>query len=597
MSNKEEENYLDNLLKNVMEPHPVQPRERGTDDVEEMLTEESAEALTNNSTIEMKPEETQDFNMDDLIPDEPVTEETMEEEISEPELNQEEQVPDEPILEELAMDEPIAEQTLDAADFSLDDLEDTISEPAQATEQNLDMEDDVLDLDALEKELEEFSTVPEATAEEMESEKMSDSLLEDMEKEPAQELKLDDDILKEMGLDEPMVSLENTGEEDDFSDVLSLLGDDDSDLAEINDLLKKSDDTAPVEDDMMDLLNQMADDEEKQFTQEKQIEEEPKTEQLEVMTEEASADVQEGKTKKVKKKKADADSEEKEKKPGFFGKLFHALTDEFEPEPTEEELAKEAEEKAAAKLEAKTKKDEEKKAKEEEKKAKAEEKEAAKKAKAEADALKKREKQEAKEAKLAEKRAKEEAERPKNQKRISPKKMVLVTIFAASVLAGVLLFTNLVSEEGSLQRARKAYYAGNYQTVYVEMYGSQLEESDAIVQAKSKIILKMQRKYDSYVNHLKMGQELQALNALIEGLRTYDSINLEAEQYGVMAEVDEIKNNIVNVLNANYGISEAQARELLQNEDEITYTKSLNHIIMGDKSDLVSNSGMVQKAE
>lgn len=598
MSNKEEENYLDNLLKNVMEPHPVQPRERGTDDVEEMLTEESVEALTNNSTIEMKPEETQDFNMDDLIPDEPVTEEVMEEEVSEPELNHEEEVPYEPILEELAMDEPIAEQTGDAADFSLDDLEDTLSEPEQAAEQNMNMEDDVLDLDALEKELEEFSAVSEATAEEMESEKMSNSLLEDMEKEPAQELKLEDDILKEMGLDEPIPALENTEKEDDFSDVLSLLGDDDSDLAEINDLLKKSDDTEPVEDDMMELLNQMADDEEKQFAQEKQIEEKPKTEQPEVMAEETSAvDIPEGKIKKSKKKKTDAAGEEKEKKSGFLGKLFHALTDEFEPEPTEEELAKEAEEKAAAKLEAKTKKDEEKKAKEEEKKAKAEEKEAAKKAKAEADALKKREKQEAKEAKLAEKRAKEEAERPKNQKRISPKKMVLVTIFAASVLAGVLLFTNLVSKEGSLQRARKAYYAGNYQTVYVEMYGSELEESDAIVQAKSKIILKMQRKYDSYVNHLKMGQELQALNALIEGLRTYDFINLEAEQYGVMAEVDEIKNNIVNVLSANYGLSEAQARELLQNEDEITYTKSLNHIIMGNKSDLVSNSDMVQKAE
>ena len=60
---------------------------------------------------------------------------------------------------------------------------------------------------------------------------------------------------------------------------------------------------------------------------------------------------------------------------------------------------------------------------------------------------------------------------------------------------------------------------------------------------------------------------------------------------------DEIKNNIVNVLSANYGISEAQARELLQNEDEITYTKSLNHIIMGDMSDLVSNSDMMQKSE
>ena len=60
---------------------------------------------------------------------------------------------------------------------------------------------------------------------------------------------------------------------------------------------------------------------------------------------------------------------------------------------------------------------------------------------------------------------------------------------------------------------------------------------------------------------------------------------------------DEIKDNILNILNANYGLDEAQARELLQNEDEITYTKSLNHIIMGDKSDLVSNSDMMQKVE
>ena len=158
------------------------------------------------------------------------------------------------------------------------------------------------------------------------------------------------------------------------------------------------------------------------------------------------------------------------------------------------------------------------------------------------------------------------------------------------MLAIVLLFTNFVSEEGSLQRARKAYYNGNYQTVYIELYGSELEESDAIVQARSKTILRMQRKYDSYVNHLKMGQEVKALNALIEGLATYDEINLEAEQYGVMAEVDEIKTNIVNVLSVKYGLDEAEARELLQNEDEISYTKSLNHIITGNSSDLVSNS-------
>ena len=687
MSNKDEENYLDNLLKNVMEPHPVQPRERETVDVGEQPVEE----LTEDSTIEMKQEEATDFTIDDLEPEpiieeavieeepelesvieeavieeepepepvieeavieeepEPVIEESVIEEEPEPiieeSVNEEEPEPvieeavieeepeqvieeavieEEPepvmeeavieesemepvteksIMEELTESEPIMEPDLELADFSLDDLEEAMSSSEPILEQPMEQastegvsEGDMLDLDALEKEL--LLDEPDIT--ETEKAEMPDTefdfdSLEKTEKMPD---------TQEITIEEPLPSTKNLdSEEDDFSDVLDLLNDD-SDLAEINDLLKKSDHNEPVQDDMMDILNQMADDEEKQFAEEKQenkqIEENQEVQQQKAAVEESAQVKKSGKAKKakaVKKQKNDSDDTGIEKKPGFFTKLFNVLTEEFEPEPTEEELAKEAEEKAAAKKEAMTKKEEEKKAKEEEKKAKDAEKEAAKKAKAEAAEQKKKERQAAKEAKLAEKRAKEEAQAPKKQKRISPKKLVLVTIFAVSVLAGVLLFTNMVSENGSLQRARKAYYDGNYQTVFIETYGSQLEESDAIVQARSKIILKMQRKYDSYVNHLKMGQEVEALNALIQGLGTYDSIWAEAEQYGVIAEVDEIKNNIVNILNANYGLDEAQARELLQNEDEITYTKSLNHIIMGDKSDLVSNSDMMQKAE
>lgn len=55
--------------------------------------------------------------------------------------------------------------------------------------------------------------------------------------------------------------------------------------------------------------------------------------------------------------------ESKEKKPGVLSKVFHLLTDEWEPEPTEEELAQAAEEAKAAKEEADAKKAEDKKAK------------------------------------------------------------------------------------------------------------------------------------------------------------------------------------------------------------------------------------------
>lgn len=396
-------------------------------------------------------------------------------------------------------------------------------------------------------------------------------------------------------------AIENMSSDDDFSDILEIM-DEDPDLAEINDMLKKVDKNEPVQDDddVMGLLNQMADDESKeaepvtQSIPESVLEPEKVNVDAIASQEEASTGKKKKGIKKAKKKapkeskKSKESSTEdttveelKEKKPGVLSKVFHLLTDEWEPEPTEEELAQAAEEAKAAKEEADAKKAEDKKAKAEEKKAKAAEKEAAKKAKAEEAAAKKKEKQDAKEAKLAEKRAKEEAEAPKNQKRLSPKKIAVVTVFAASVLAGILLFSNYASFQDSIAKARRAYYAGDYKSVYIETYGEKLDESDSIIEAKSKVILTMQRKLDSYQNHMKLGQNVEALNALITGLQTYDTINQEAESYGVLAEVDSIKDEILAILESNYGLNEEEAKALLQDDDKVSYTLALDRIANG----------------
>lgn len=396
-------------------------------------------------------------------------------------------------------------------------------------------------------------------------------------------------------------AIENMSSDDDFSDILEIM-DEDPDLAEINDMLKKVDKNEPVQDDddVMGLLNQMADDESKeaepviQFIPESVPEPEKVNVDAIAPREEASTGKKKKGIKKAKKKapkeskkskesstEDTAVEESKEKKPGVLSKVFHLLTDEWEPEPTEEELAQAAEEAKAAKEEADAKKAEDKKAKAEEKKAKAAEKEAAKKAKAEEAAAKKKEKQDAKEAKLAEKRAKEEAEAPKNQKRLSPKKIAVVTVFAASVLAGILLFSNYASFQDSIAKARRAYYAGDYKSVYIETYGEKLDESDSIIEAKSKVILTMQRKLDSYQNHMKLGQNVEALNALITGLQTYDTINQEAESYGVLAEVDSIKDEILAILESNYGLNEEEAKALLQDDDKVSYTLALDRIANG----------------
>lgn len=391
------------------------------------------------------------------------------------------------------------------------------------------------------------------------------------------------------------------GMDDNLEDVLNML-DNDAELAEINDMLKKSDNNEPIQDDMMDLLHQMADDEAASVNAGiKHVDDEddgvplPELPQSVLNAEQTdqaapaavtAEDDSKKKGKKVSVRKAkggDGAAEGDEpKKPGVFGKFFNLLTEDLVPEPTEEELAAEKEAKAAKKQEQKAKKEEEKLANDETKKAKDEEKEAAKKAKQEAAAQKKKEKQAEKEKKAAAKRAKLEAEGPK--KRIPPKKIAVGAVFGATVGGAVIIATNTLATQGFLQSARNAYIAEDYKTVYQLMYDMDLDEnsSEGRIKAKSEILLKMQRRYDSYQTNMKMGREVEALDALLQGITTYDQVNADAEKYEVMEEVDAIKAEILEILQTNYHLDETGARELIRNEDALSYTIALNDVINGN---------------
>lgn len=658
MSNTEE-NYLDNLLKAVSEPDEAAPAKE--EHAEASIEDKLGASL--GIPEDVIPEVT---DAEEIPPDEPIVlEDEPEEAVVDTEAIEEPDVPelgetveemeqpneqDEPEFVETVEEppEPETDEDLFAALMNEDANED--SQEHMSTESDEKPEDDFSiadiesdvpqDIDAdnavevkvepeseIEPEIpvmeEEISQEEEPQQTEPEPEDSQDALLsEDIAIPEPEEESMEDNAVAATVPDEESstpqiegtvasseaapwdVASDTTGStsaDDDFSDILEIM-DEDPDLAEINDMLKKVDKNEPVQDDddVMGLLNQMADDESKEAEPVTQSipESVPEPEKVNVDAIASQEEASTGKKKKgIKKakKKAPKESkkskesstedttveESKEKKPGVLSKVFHLLTDEWEPEPTEEELAQAAEEAKAAKEEADAKKAEDKKAKAEEKKAKAAEKEAAKKAKAEEAAAKKKEKQDAKKAKLAEKRAKEEAEAPKNQKRLSPKKIAVVTVFAASVLAGILLFSNYASFQDSIARARRAYYAGDYKSVYIETYGEKLDESDSIIEAKSKVILTMQRKLDSYQNHMKLGQNVEALNALITGLQTYDTINQEAESYGVLAEVDSIKDEILAILESNYGLNEEEAKALLQDDDKVSYTLALDRIANG----------------
>ncbi len=451
-------------------------------------------------------------------------------------------------------EEPLKEISIDGLDAAI----------AEATELAMASELDIKELevgDNDELKLEDIE-IPDAAGNQESDKEVSDALGID-----AEELGIPDDMLADDGLDE----------------VLNMLdADSDSDLAEINNMLKKSDNNEPIQDDMMDLLNQMADNEAAFINAEDGVAQGQESGLASadvdadggVGQEPVQEDAAQGKKKASKKKGGSAeDGAQDEKKPGVFGKLFNALTEDLVPEPTEAELEAEKAAKEAKKQENLTKKEEEKAAREEEKKAKAKAEEAEK---------KKKEKQAAKEARRAAKKAKEEAAGPK-PKRIPPKKFAIGAAFGISVGGAILVASSVLSTQGSLQKAKNAYYEGDYKTAYLATYGMELNDTDnQLIQKRSETISKLQRRYDAYETNLKMGREVEALNALLEGITTYDYINVDAEQYGVLTEVDTIKNDILNTLYTKYGLDEESARTLLQVPDSLTYTMALYAIVNGN---------------
>ncbi len=131
------------------------------------------------------------------------------------------------------------------------------------------------------------------------------------------------------------------------------------------------------------------------------------------------------------------------------------------------------------------------------------------------------------------------------------------------------------------QEARERYDEGQYERVYDLLYGKELNEEETELLQKSNIILQVRAKLRSYENYNKLGMQMEALNALIEGVERCQLFRMEAQQYGIADEVDSVYAQILAQLSGNYGVSEADALDILSSSNDLTYSEKLYGIING----------------
>ena len=249
------------------------------------------------------------------------------------------------------------------------------------------------------------------------------------------------------------------------------------------------------------------------------------------------------------------DAEQKKEKKGFFAKLLDLFTEEDEEEEESDQLKLSDENKQILEEMEKNGKNGKKKEKKQKKEKKPKKEKQPKKSKKE--------------------KPKKEAAPAAPEKKLSPKKIIPIVVVCISLGAVILIVGNFLTEYMSKKSGREAYYAGDYQTCYQNLFGRELNETEQVMYSKSESILTIRmwlREYEVFVNE---GSELEALDSLLQAVHDYPSLLDYATQWNVQDEVTSAFEEILNILSEKYQLSQEEAQAIADISDNVEYTKNV----------------------
>ena len=143
-----------------------------------------------------------------------------------------------------------------------------------------------------------------------------------------------------------------------------------------------------------------------------------------------------------------------------------------------------------------------------------------------------------------------------------------------------MLVATIVPKLTVLSDARNNFYKGDYHAAFLQLYGKDLSKSDEILYEKSRMIVILDRKYESYENYKKMNMPDMGLDSLLVGLQKYEVMKDRADELGIKSILDQTRAKIISALSSDYGLSEAEALEILT-YDSVDYTRKINSVVNG----------------
>lgn len=277
-------------------------------------------------------------------------------------------------------------------------------------------------------------------------------------------------------------------------------------------------------------------------------------------------------------------AEKKKSKKGIFSKLFTFLTEEEEEEPDSEEIQLSDENKNI--LQELDKEKNKKKKGKKGKKGKTEEtaEAAADGEETEEDSQKEkpRKGKEKKEKKAKKEKTPKVAEADAGGKKLTIKKILPVALLCLTLGMVIILTANIFGGYSAKMTAKEAYYQGDYQTCYQNLFGKDLDETERVMLGKSESILRIRLWIREYEVLKEEGSEAEALDSLIQSVNEYPTLFDYSTQWNAHSEVEELYAQILEILSSQYHLSQEQALEIAATENDADYSKKIYAIVEGN---------------
>ncbi len=165
--------------------------------------------------------------------------------------------------------------------------------------------------------------------------------------------------------------------------------------------------------------------------------------------------------------------------------------------------------------------------------------------------------------------------------RLSFKRILPILLSGASLGVLLFVFANAAADYTDKREAREAFYDGDYRTCYQNLYGKELNESEKVMYAKSESILYIRlwlREYEMFADE---GDEMRALDSLIQTVDDYPVLYAYAVQWNADAEVEEGYAQILGILLAKYGLTQEQAQQIADEPKDKEYTRMVAAVVQG----------------